>query len=424
MSKRIRPAAEIRRRNRLESQTANRGDVEKNPKRPRQPPVSLPEGEDFDAGDTLLRQAGYEYTPDPMGRLDRGVWTGRDGRPLTSVARDRILQAGRRANRPDRGRATIPFSDLSPEDREILDDRPGTRRPEEETDVAVAPLAIPAAALLTRFLPPAIAAYRALQLLPPPAGKVPGLPETRDGAPRDALSPRVMTDPLPPTPPFPSDPPEGLDGGRYETPADKVEGSVLVTPIPPGLRPEDTVTIFPDQSDLFVRNFYESRRGSAETQLGEVDLREEIDDAVIELEMGEDIKHWAGAKDSKGNQMPQNYMKPRDRGRVGGSYPDLAYESKKTGRKLYINTVDTRADGSPTIREDGGAVRITINGETGDLLVTVPKAPPGKRIDRKAFRKFIIPILKELNEPKPDVDLREYNAKNKIWYRFDPKKHN
>lgn len=86
---------------------------------------------------------------------------------------------------------------------------------------------------------------------------------------------------------------------------------------------------------------------------------------------------------------------------------------------MFINTVDTRADGeTPSSREQRAAVRIIINGESGDLLLLIPKPPKGMTIDFNALEEIVTPLLKEIAKPKPKVDPREDNAPEELIRRM------
>ncbi len=204
---------------------------------------------------------------------------------------------------------------------------------------------------------------------------------------------------LPPAPGF--EPPESPDTGRESLPAD-------LRPIPPlpGFMPEDypkLVEVFPDQhGELPTVDILDDRLGNADTRqfnTGVLRGARNVGDRT-----GIEIDHIGGGQpERQGRRPPELYLKPADLGRAGGSYLDVAFVSRRTGRRLLINTVDTRADGvTPSSRENQAAERILRNSDTGDLLVIVPKPPRGQIYSLDHFEGWLRPILEELDKELPN----------------------
>jgi RHS repeat-associated protein len=99
-------------------------------------------------------------------------------------------------------------------------------------------------------------------------------------------------------------------------------------------------------------------------RLGKPSTRQQISNIADEFES----RGWEIS--GGGGRMPEEYIKPINGGRRGGSYPDLT--ATKNGRTLRVNTVDTRANGTMTTREAINAARIRAQ-KPNDHLLTIPK---------------------------------------------------
>lgn len=180
------------------------------------------------------------------------------------------------------------------------------------------------------------------------------------------------------------------------------------------------IEVFPDQSEEFnVPQILENSRGNEKTQ----ELNTDYAGVGTEVanEDGLSVKHTGGAYNSKGEYLRELYLRNRETdGRKGSSRPDITFTSEKTDRRLFINTTDSRADGiTLTTRERNGAIRIIVNGASGDILVTTPKPGEGQAIDLKALKEFLRPLLHEIDKPKPDIDPRDENVPEELirqWY--------
>jgi hypothetical protein len=78
--------------------------------------------------------------------------------------------------------------------------------------------------------------------------------------------------------------------------------------------------------------------------------RQHVSDVATEMES----RGWTITRG--GGRFPEDYLPGPGGGRLGSSHPDIT--ATKHGRTLRINTIDTRAGGTPTPREAGNAARI------------------------------------------------------------------
>ncbi len=231
----------------------------------------------------------------------------------------------------------------------------------------------------------------------------------------------VVTEPLPQTPPFPAEPPEG-DTNPPPSSAEPIQFPIHTGfPIPddPGM----LIEVFPNQSDEFnVPQIYENSRGNEETQELNTAIARAIEEVV--QARGFSGRHSGGAFDEFGNLVTETYLKNAlTKGRKGSSRTDITFISQKTDRRLFINTADRLADGTtPTSREHDAGIRIILNGESGGILVLVPKPGTGKTIDFEALKEFLRPMLEEIDQPKPDVDPRAKKAPEELMRRWFPPK--
>ncbi len=76
--------------------------------------VNPPEG-DFEANEAILRDAGFTYDPDPMGRLGQGIWTDAQGQVLYLAGREKRLLEARQPKPPPAPRN--PLTEKSFHDR-------------------------------------------------------------------------------------------------------------------------------------------------------------------------------------------------------------------------------------------------------------------------------------------------------------------
>lgn len=119
--------------------------------------------------------------------------------------------------------------------------------------------------------------------------------------------------------------------------------------------------------------------------------------------------------------MTEAYPPNRDAGRLGTVRTDITFTSQTTGRRLFLNTTETKTDGTaPTRREYEAAVRVILNGEAGDSLVLVAKPPRGHSLDLEVLKEFLRPLLRELNKPAPEIDPRHTTAPETLWHEWFP----
>ena len=208
-------------------------------------------------------------------------------------------------------------------------------------------------------------------------------------------------EPAPELPPLPSfEPPEGPETGRETLPADLPR----IPPLP-GFMPEDypnLVEIFPDQQGELPLVDILDRWGSPETQLFNSRTMQAVRDFAEAIGVG--VRHRGGGRpDDESDYKSELWLSGPDGGTRGSSYLDIAFESKRTRRKLLINTIDTRADNeTPTGREERAAVRIIANSDTGDILILLPKPPRGQTYDLDRFLEWLRPHLEEIDRDLPE----------------------
>jgi hypothetical protein len=105
-------------------------------------------------------------------------------------------------------------------------------------------------------------------------------------------------------------------------------------------------------------------------RLGNTATRAQVGEIATELEK-------RGYTITGGGQrgLAEEYLKPLNGGRKGGSYLDITADHPKYGR-LRINTVDVLQDGiTPTAREMRNATRIRSQIGPGQHLLLIPKKP-------------------------------------------------
>ncbi len=209
-------------------------------------------------------------------------------------------------------------------------------------------------------------------------------------------------EPAPDLPPAPGlEPPEDPETERETFPAD-------LPPIPPlpGFMPEDyadLVEVFPDQDGELPLVDILDRWGSPETQLFNSRTMRAVRDLAKAI--GVEVWHLGGGRPDDKSDYEKELWLPaggEGGGTVGSSYLDIAFKSDRTGRKLLINTIDTRADNmTPTTREERAAIRILANSKTGDILILLPKPPRGQTYDFDRFLEWLRPHLEEIDRDLP-----------------------
>ena len=112
---------------------------------------------------------------------------------------------------------------------------------------------------------------------------------------------------------------------------------------------------------------YLGRRGSKETRDQLDKVRDEI------LDNNPNLKQIGGGRDRfSGDDIAEEYLRPINGGKKGGSYPDLTFQSPD-GSKFRINTVDTyKKNNTPTNRELDNAYRIFE--QTNEPIFLIPKS--------------------------------------------------
>ena len=329
-----------------------------------------------------------------------------EGRPRTSTGETEVAAA-----------YPLPDGETSRARRDLLYEkprgRPGTRP--GETEVAALPLA-GAVPVIVRLAAPHVLRALGGSTAGATAGQV-----TIDAAKgtahkgADTVAKLRMIGPsLPPIPPFPAKEDNAIQVESLpQAPSPLPTHTAFPIPDDPGM----LIEIFPDQSEEFSIPFIlDNSRGSEPIQI----LNTSIKDLVLGVASarGLNIKHIGGAREN-GINVKETHLGNPDGGRFGAARPDITLQNPETGRRMFINTVDTRADGeTPSSREQRAAVRIIINGESGDLLLLIPKPPKGMTIDFNALEEIVTPLLKEIAKPKPKVDPREDNAPEELIRRM------
>lgn len=257
--------------------------------------------------------------------------------------------------------------------------------------------------------------------------------------PPPAQSPYTdIADPQPSSPP-PSTPPEPGEGSQVlvNVPPDLKE---LLSQIPPtpGFTPadiDDIVEIFPDQRDEFPDSIIVESRGNDNTQDKLQRLAEMAQECIEEGGYKDFFKHTGGAK-GVGKKIGPNerevedivketYLPNADRknanldARLGSSRTDLTFFNERNNRSLFINSVDTLADGlTETSRERNAAYRILMNGGSGDITLLVPKLFENEEFDREAMKSLLCTLIEELLEDGPKDDPRETKSPDELIRRM------
>ena len=162
--------------------------------------------------------------------------------------------------------------------------------------------------------------------------------------------------------------------------------------------PDDFVEVFPDQGGIWSIPTIFELRGSEKTQAYNTEVKEEIE--RIAKKCGIKIKHEGGARDEHGTGKKEFYLPHwKTGGRIGSNFLDITFKMELYGEEkfLHINTIDTLADGIvETKREGDAAARIINNKQDDDFLVLVQKLREGEKLDKKALKTLIKPILEEM----------------------------
>ena len=214
---------------------------------------------------------------------------------------------------------------------------------------------------------------------------------------------RSMTDPLPPNSPFPANDNHRPD--HEEFPA-KTPSLPDVTATPIENERKGWIEILPDQRDEISLPTIIERKGDEPVRAQNSQIRG-LGEAYADRFRISAV-HSGGARDRFGKEIPETYLKNYETGgRRGSSYADITFTSKKTGRRLLVNTVDTLVDGiTPSSRERKAGIKLYYNAESGDIVVLIGKLRPGEQLDEEEFEKFLRPLLEEIDRPAPERDHR------------------
>ena len=183
------------------------------------------------------------------------------------------------------------------------------------------------------------------------------------------------------------------------------------------------IEIYPDQSgEISLPTIVENSRGDEPIQNLNTGIREVGDSVITEDNLSS--QHVGGARGNDGKDKKETYLANAiTGGRLGSARPDITFQSRKSLRRLFVNTTDTNAAGTaPTKREFGSAVRIVLNGESGDILVLIGKPPNGRSLDMQALKEFLRPLLNELDNPAPKIDPRDNTQPQDLWHKWFPGK--
>ena len=218
----------------------------------------------------------------------------------------------------------------------------------------------------------------------------------------------------------PSEPPKLPD--RTDSPSEPPKLPTHTEfPIPddPGM----LIEVFPNQSgELSLPTIVENSRGDERIQNENTNVRKLGDAVTVEGQLSGE--HVGGARDDEGRNKTETYLANwLTGGRLGSARPDITFQSKITRRRLFINTTDMNAAGTAaTKREFESAVRIVLNGESGDILLLIAKPPKGRSIDLDALKEVMRPLLREIDNPAPEIDPRSHTLPEKLWHQWFPGK--
>lgn len=169
--------------------------------------------------------------------------------------------------------------------------------------------------------------------------------------------------------------------------------------IPPDIEPLDRFDDSPETVDALVDKWIvmESRRGNDVTRQQLDEIRDYFKGVLTEVDKAFDhIKHRYGGRDSKGNDLKELYIPSIiSKGKKGASYVDLTLVNKVTGRRIHIQSVDVRADGSMVPREESQDSRLQENDENA-IIIRIPKQKKGKPpVDLAPYRQKMIDAIQE-----------------------------
>jgi hypothetical protein len=230
----------------------------------------------------------------------------------------------------------------------------------------------------------------------------------------DPIQERRATPAPPPTETFPQADPQPSSPPPLEPPevpdrqVEVIEPTEVDWKPVPGFEPDDLpnlIEVLPDRSEEFSKPIIvEHRLGTPRTQNLNNSVAERVARVVKRLNLSG--KHIGGAYpegDKTMKRLGEHYLPPREGGRRGGNFLDVAFQSERTGRKLLINTITTYADGwMPEKREFGSEQRILINKETGDIYLAVPKLGPEEEYDLDHAEELLEDFLVEIDRPYDD----------------------
>ena len=210
--------------------------------------------------------------------------------------------------------------------------------------------------------------------------------------------------------------PEQLDGGKTVFPPKdpggtpgkndgKLEGrpAVPVADIPAGFpmpeNPENLVVILPGRSDTPAPPLIVERKGNESTRAFNAQLARLIEKLAGKI--GLRIEHIGGSRDADGLEVGETHLKNRDTGsRKGGNFIDITFITSGLRKiRIFINTVDTHADGKTlSAREERAAQQILINKEEDAILITIPKPGANETVDIDALEDLIEPLIRKLKD--------------------------
>lgn len=175
--------------------------------------------------------------------------------------------------------------------------------------------------------------------------------------------------------------------------------------IPPDIEPLDRFDDSPETIDALVDKWIvmESRRGNDVTRQQLDEIRDYFKGVLTEVDKAFDaIGHTHGGRDGEGKDLKELYIPGiRSQGTKDSSYVDLALYNKETGRYIYIQSVDVRADGSMVPREEGQDTRLQENDKNA-IILRIPKQKKGKPpVDLAPYRQKMIDAIRESFRPAP-----------------------
>lgn len=114
----------------------------------------------------------------------------------------------------------------------------------------------------------------------------------------------------------------------------------------------------------------------------------------------------------------RNWRDPRT---SGTTRAELTFRNDKSGRSLFINSVETRRDNvTPTRREREAARRMVRNAGPADIVALIPKPPKGQAVDETMLDEILTPLAEELEKPAPPGDPRDTTPLEDLWFEWAP----